>query len=526
MQLNSNKIFFSIYFLMLFSTTADAINLDLLLMPGKVIKGHAEYEEKCEACHEKLRKENQDKKCLGCHDHSDIEKDIKKRTGFHGKTDKIREQPCKHCHTEHKGRDAKIVHFDEETFEHIATDYELKGAHLAVACQSCHPKEKKFSQAPNVCIDCHKKDEPHKTQLGEKCEACHTETSWNEFKFNHSEKTEFELTGKHKEVSCNLCHPGERYKETPQKCVSCHKINDSHTGRYGDDCETCHNSEGWDQILFDHDRKTKFRITGKHKRAKCDNCHKNRLYEQKLDQKCNSCHRRDDTHKGQNGENCEKCHSTNSWDQASFDHKKDTKFPLAGRHAEIACRACHRGEVTEEHLDTKCIACHQDDDVHLKKAGDQCQRCHDQIDWGQNIFFDHGLTSFPLLGQHATSSCEECHLTSVFKDTPSACEDCHQKDDIHEKNLGIDCANCHNPNDWQLWLFDHNNQTEFGLDGKHEGLDCLACHTVPLEKDKKPLDQCVSCHRKNDVHEGAYGNTCDRCHTTESFLDITMMRKP
>ena len=513
-------------YLVLHSLSAAAINLDLLLMPGKVIEGHAEYEEDCHLCHQKLKKESQDKKCLGCHDHSNISEDLSRHKGFHGKTEKIRKQPCKHCHTDHQGRDAKIVHIDTETFDHRATDYEIKGAHLTVACAGCHRKGEKFSQAPGQCIDCHEQDDHHKTQLGVKCSDCHTDTAWKEFKFDHAKESEFDLIGKHRQVNCSLCHPGQRYTKTPNKCVSCHKINDSHAGQYGEECDTCHTSQGWSEIHFDHDSETKFRITGKHRKARCDSCHKTGLYKNKSDPQCKSCHLLDDTHKGKNGTDCRECHSTEGWEKISFEHNKDTKFTLAGKHKELVCEACHRNTESKQSLDTQCISCHLDDDVHSRGAGQKCQQCHDQASWNKNIFFDHGLTNFPLLGQHATASCEECHMSAVFKDTSSTCEECHQDNDVHEGHLGNHCAECHNPNDWQLWLFDHDARTEFILNGKHQGLDCLACHQETLTRNKKPETQCYFCHQDSDIHEGGYGNNCSRCHTTESFSEITLMRKP
>ena len=56
--------------------------------------------------------------------------------------------------------------------------------------------------------------------------------------------------------------------------------------------------------------------------------------------------------------------------------------------------------------------------------------------------------------------------------------------------LGDACEECHNPNAWSLWMFDHNKQTEFELEGKHEGLECKACHTEPLKKGKKMPQEC------------------------------------
>jgi hypothetical protein len=31
---------------------------------------------------------------------------------------------------------------------------------------------------------------------------------------------------------------------------------------------------------------------------------------------------------------------------------------------------------------------------------------------------------------------------------------------------------------------------------------------------------CVSCHEREDVHDGSFGRQCERCHVTSSFKTI------
>jgi hypothetical protein len=88
---------------------------------------------------------------------------------------------------------------------------------------------------------------------------------------------------------------------------------------------------------------------------------------------------------------------------------------------------------------------------------------------------------------------------------------------VHKAALGVHCEQCHNPNAWSLWLFDHAKQTNFVLDGAHGELTCDACHKAPDHNAVKQSKVCDSCHRPDDVHAGGFGRNCDRCHNTESF---------
>ena len=65
-------------------------------------------------------------------------------------------------------------------------------------------------------------------------------------------------------------------------------------------CQTCHRATGWNKVNFNHNKKTKFKLAGAHKKALCQSCHINQKYT-KTPKKCISCHKIDDVHRGKNG---------------------------------------------------------------------------------------------------------------------------------------------------------------------------------------------------------------------------------
>lgn len=494
-----------------------ASSLEKILMPGELVQSHAEFEDDCSKCHDNFKKISQEKLCLDCH--AEINDDINTGRGYHGLNKKIKTSTCKSCHTDHTGRKADIVLLNKDTFTHKLTDFPLKGGHIGVQCASCHKPGETYYEAPMTCIDCHKKDDRHKGKLGEKCADCHNEKAWSKPDFDH-DKTSFVLLGKHKKVACDSCHAGQRYKNTPDKCYDCHALNDAHAGTYGKKCNSCHTPEKWKQVKFNHDKETHFPLRGKHKKATCASCHKDNIYKE-LASECSSCHLNDDVHKGRNGKKCNNCHTPDKWKTTTFNHDKDTKFRLNGRHSKLDCIACHRDNAYKDKLESKCISCHQADDVHKGKQGESCDRCHNEKKWTDNIRFDHDLGKFPLIGQHAAVACEECHQDAVFKNAPVDCNACHKANDVHKQTLTTACGKCHTPNSWALWEFDHNKQTEFKLDGGHVGLTCMACHRVALELSATPR-LCHSCHKGDDVHRGGFGQNCERCHVTDSFKETIL----
>lgn len=505
-------------FFFFISTTVRSADFETIFMPGEVIEGHAEYESECTQCHSRFKKSSQKKLCLDCHE--ETAEDIFRKTGFHGRNEDVHSADCKSCHSEHKGRNADIIQLNLSTFNHKLTDFELEGSHKSVSCENCHKPDKKYSEAPLLCFDCHGENEPHQGNLGEQCDDCHSTTDWQNFKYDHDE-TDFPLEGSHKKASCNSCHINEQYEDIPQSCNSCHFLNDIHSGRNGTECEDCHNPEKWDESTFDHKRDTEFPLKGKHSKVSCTACHKDPVKDKNPPKDCYSCHKLDDQHQGRNGEKCASCHNEKSWQDSRFDHDKETDFPLKGKHKKLSCGSCHQGDIYTVELSPDCVDCHRGDDVHQGQEGENCSMCHQETGWSKQVIFDHDLTRFPLIGLHATTPCEECHLSPAFKNTAIDCIACHKPDDVHKLTQGPKCGQCHNPNAWALWEFDHNTQTDFSLDGAHEELVCEQCHIAITEDQVHQSSDCYACHAQDDEHRGRFGRSCERCHNTESFSDVT-----
>jgi nitrate/TMAO reductase-like tetraheme cytochrome c subunit len=578
-----------------------AQSLDDVISPGEVVAGHAKWESECTKCHQRFNKAAQSGLCLDCH--KEIAADQRNRSHYHGR---IPDTVCRTCHTEHKGRKARIVKLDETKFDHSRTDFQLKGAHQdpKIKCASCHQAGKKFRGTPTRCNDCHRKHDVHKGGLGEKCDTCHNEKNWKTTTFDHN-KTRFKLENKHAETKCKECHQDRRYKDTPQDCYSCHRKTDDkdghegqfgkkcgechttkawdpstfdhdkthfglkgkhdealcmachkgilyqeklalkcvgchrkddnekgHKGGLGDKCESCHNELGWKTTRFDHDKDTKYPLTGKHAKAKCEGCHKGGVtvvagkLPDKLSQECISCHRKDDTenkngHKGKFGEKCATCHTTDEWKKSTFNHDRDTKYVLHGKHAKTACTACHTGILYKDKTPTDCISCHKKTDEekgHKGNLGGKCADCHTAVTWKIEKF-DHNRSRYPLTGGHVQVECKKCHATSAYRGVPMKCSGCHEKEDVHKLRLGTKCEQCHNTRSWKSWDFDHN-KTKYRLLGAHGKVRCEACHKLPMQEKVVMPTACVDCHFEQDVHRSGFGAQCDRCHDETSWKRI------
>ena len=498
-----------------------AAEVETLFMPGDVIKGHAELEKDCKQCHVRLQDTTQNQLCLDCHDHEDVEDDIKSKKGFHGIDSKASTAECKTCHAEHKGRLATLVRLDKDRFDHKITDFDLRGKHLQIDCNDCHKPDKKYREAPSRCVECHKDDDVHKKQLGDKCNKCHTEVSWADKQFDHDD-TGFPLRNSHKKLNCNSCHVANQFKDTPDKCIACHAIKDVHNNRFGNRCENCHRDSEWPKVKFDHDRDTTFRLAGKHSSQDCLACHEDRkpesIKKNKEARDCYSCHKTDDVHQGSNGKKCQLCHNEDGWQESEFDHDNETRFPLEGAHEKVRCQACHIDDSADKQIDRDCYSCHRSDDAHEKQLGEFCDDCHHPTSWRSNVRFDHDLSSFPLIGQHAAVGCESCHQGSKFKDTDTDCYGCHQWKDFHKSALGQKCEDCHNPNGWLIWEFDHS-ETDFEINGAHVELHCHQCHFDARDKDL-PTRMCADCHLVDDIHNAGFSKDCGSCHQEDSFSSI------
>ena len=137
---------------------------------------------------------------------------------------------CKSCHSNSV--------WDEITFDHNKTSFQLLGKHKNASCRDCHFKEnqeglpiQRFKELTSACENCH--IDIHYKQFVEEnkneCERCHSFTNWNPEKFKH-DKARFKLDGKHQGLKCNDCHKQADelvlkyivYKFEDISCASCH----------------------------------------------------------------------------------------------------------------------------------------------------------------------------------------------------------------------------------------------------------------------------------------------------------------
>jgi hypothetical protein len=495
------------------SSASRAATLEGLLMPGDLSLPHAKLESDCSQCHNRADRAQQAKLCGDCH--KDVAADIRDRRGFHGRRPEIATAQCSACHSEHNGRKTQLVVMTPGAFDHATTDFKLDGAHPAVSCSDCHRSGKKFREAPQRCVDCHRKAEPHEGKLGTECADCHNTTRWSEVKFDHS-KTHFALLARHAQITCVSCHANNKWKDTPTACASCHTPDDVHRGERGAKCGECHTQSSWSDAKFDHEKETGFALDGSHARVGCQGCHRTGKFTDDIPSDCKGCHAAADSHAGRMGNKCETCHDATEWKKTHFDHERDAHFLRQGVHAKLSCHSCHTVSVVDKKPAKECISCHRAVDAHAGTLGKNCENCHGQEAWARDVRFDHDLSSFPLVGQHVAVPCARCHLTQKFKEAPKDCKSCHASDDVHKGGLGKDCAKCHSPNAWNVWQFDHNKESGFPLTGAHEKLQCNTCHRRPAGEFKLGRD-CASCHSNDDIHLGQFGRRCDRCHSTISF---------
>lgn len=523
--------------------------------PGALSAGHIDYKGPldCVKCHEGGFGVP-DEKCLGCHEHQPLRERIKAGKGFHADAE-VKKKACKTCHAEHievppgsgNGRKTTVdwtPFGGKRNFEHQRTGWPLQGAHRFQACEGCHKKQYKKTKVTTFlglrgeCITCHAKENPHEftdVKLID-CTICHSfdnrkVPNLGVTKFDH-DKTAFPLEGNHLRNACTACHKDlKRFKIEDRNfkdCSGCHK--DSHRSVISATrkCQSCHDEKVKFAVTkFDHAKETKFPLRGQHGKNRCKDCHKIDSPPEKPKIVCSGCHQ--DIHKGRFGkETCDGCHPDGGpgWREMRYAHDKKTKFSLTGRHAEIFCTECHRNRDPknfELHKTTNCADCHRHQEAHCGQFGlENCGRCH--IRGGDRTSkFDHGLTRFPLERAHALVSCARCHKTEKLGDSARckeavrytglepACLGCHE--DVHRGDLGTDCKKCHTAGEnFKTLVFDHNRDSRFALTGFHSIVPCATCH--PERKFKLGDIQCVSCHKEDDVHAGALGDGCAKCHET------------
>ncbi len=465
-----------------------------LLSPGKLSTPHGELEGllKCQSCHELRKPGASNSKCLECH--KPLRNRMDERRGYHAT---VAAKACSSCHSEHRGRDVPLTELDTIRFDHTQTGFTLVARHAEATCRECHQVD--FITALDV----------------------------------RSYK------GKHGSLDRTMLGLGTA-------CTTCHDRDDPHTNQFAErGCEDCHSEFSWEQAeRFDHNR-TRYRLTGRHLRTECADCHKaTRTRDGKLSihfaplkfAGCESCHR--DEHEGSLGANCTRCHTARGWHRVQrsavedrFDHS-NTEFPLAGKHANLECSACHvKGDrhemllrITVEPATRQfayplpvadaCTSCHLD--YHRRafvktSGGSLCDNCHNEQGWDPALYDvkrHNSDAAFTLRGAHLATPCTECHPApdegkeaEQFRISEDNCGSCHENEDPHRSQFSSSaCNDCHDSRAFTIEDFDHDS-TRYALDGAHQEVPCISCHQQERDADGltfqryRPLGTgCRDCH--------------------------------
>lgn len=333
------------------------------------------------------------------------------------------------------------------------------------------------------------------------------------------------------EGQCNKCHVRFNRAGQDALCGTCHKDvardvaqKQGYHGRIAEEklCRECHTEHKGrdaqvvvlDEKQFDH-RQTDYLLKGKHTETGCRQCHRSGSKYSSAQTNCVACHKKDDEHKGKLGVKCADCHTETNWKEAKFDHDQ-TRFKLEDKHVKVECKDCHKDNAYKN-TPMACVSCHRKDDKHKTRYGEKCQSCHNAKAWSQ-VLFDHDTaTKYVLRGKHRQTRCDSCHGGNLYRDKlQTSCVACHKKDDKHKNSLGEKCNDCHVERDWNEARFDHG-RSRFPLLGKHDDIECKACHKSPVFRDT-PMT-CIACHKKDDKHKGSLGEKCGDCHDTRDWKE-------
>jgi hypothetical protein len=218
------------------------------------------------------------------------------------------------------------------------------------------------------------------------------------------------------------------------------------------------------------------------------------------------------------------------------------------------CTLCH--ELRRSGISPAlCLDCHKPlarrigagEGFHGSLAEKDCAVCHREhfgVDFAlvrmDTASFDHVRTGWPLQGEHAQTSCRDCHkadlvaatdvrsmaadhgtLNRTFLGLSTQCRTCHEPDSPHEDQFrGRSCEECHSASGWKdTSAFDHAT-TAFKLTGAHVTVACARCHAATPRPGKTPWvryadtsSECASCHAGSSPHGSQFtGRSCAACH--------------
>jgi hypothetical protein len=271
----------------------------------------------------------------------------------------------------------------------------------------------------------------------------------------------FQLTGKHSLLACEDCHIDGKYAGTPNECGICH-AEVRPVEHFQGECSSCHTTEDWTEIIFDHDLAVA---------TDCISCHENQKPINHFSGQCSACHQ------------------TAAWKPASFDHD------VAGA---TNCQGCHANNRPNNHYSGQCSACHRTSAWrpasfnHTAAGATNCQSCH----------------SKDRPGNHYSGQCSACHKTSAWRPASfnhnaagaTNCQNCHKPPANHWSG---NCSKCHSTSGWgKISVSGHS----FPMNHGKAGGNCSACHDGTSSK-----VNCYKCHNKSET---------EKKHKEEGIFDI------
>jgi|WetSurMetagenome_2_1015567.scaffolds.fasta_scaffold03208_5 hypothetical protein len=211
------------------------------------------------------------------------------------------------------------------------------------------------------------------------------------------------------------------------------------------------------------------------------------------------------------------------------------------------CNACHTAPWEQATLADRCAACHTEIAAQMRNVASMhgtlahnnpqlgCRDCHPEhrgadakLTELHGADFPHEAVGFSLNGHPFTAArepftCQDCHGDDISKFDPVTCTGCHRQIDAafmaaHALAYGTACLECHDGVDRFGKNFDHN-RFPFRIEGKHAGVSCDQCHSSAhrLSDFSVTSQECDSCHKKDDPHDGRFGARCADCHNENGW---------
>jgi len=526
--------------------------------PGRLASVHGTLVElagsnSCAMCHGGLF-QNMAGACLDCHEA--VADDIDAGRGLHGRLapDPMR---CAACHSDHHGDEFSLVNAisfgkagiaNAQEFDHNSIGFDMRGAHLELACTECHdyaeidvlPEgSQRFMGLSKRCASCH--EDEHDGALGQTCNSCHVQASF-ETLWSRGHDERLPLVGGHSGLSCRACHGAES-----RFSLEAHADGDRAPAARA--CVRCHESPHASDFAAGVAQ-----IAGLPQPKACVACHL-------------------DEHESFRDEALE----------LGADEHFESGFALTSPHDDVTCAQCHDPQLEAFAMrypgreSDGCAACHEDphggqfDDGPFAAEG--CVACHDREHFEPHGFDVelHAQSGMALMGSHLSADCDDCHQdpaeghARLFRGLDNNCDSCHG--DAHAGAFDLrtaeldpldqgDCARCHQSTefaDLDRAAFDHARWTGFPIQGAHEAEGCASCHAPLPEPDElgrlfgriRPAhgeigalhggpevgQACAACHA--DPHDGRFDGGdlpvrfeeregCARCHVETSFRDLSL----